>query len=152
MKHRFLLDENILYHAIKGVDKHDNPDLTCAELMLLIARNCHTITLNRFLQRRYAVHMKELERVNAGVLQPIFLLRELIHNADKVVMEYDDPPALPEHSQIPREDIDVVRAALISHPIFVTAEDDLREAISKCEALHLRAMRPTEALDLAREI
>ena len=151
MKHRFLLDENILHHAIKGVDKHDNEDFSAAYLVLFIASNCHTIVLNDFLQRRYNVHLKQLATVKSGILQPIFVLKQMVFNASKVARENDVPPDLPANCQIPAEDVDVVKAALISHPIIVTADDDLRLAVNACEALHLRAMDPVAALELAHD-
>ncbi len=151
MKRRFLLDENVIHHAIKGVDEHDNRDLTSAELVLLIARNCHSITLNRFLHDRYVVHIRNLQAVKSGVLQPVFMLNQLVLNPTKAVWEHDNPPGLPEGCDIPAEDVDVVRSALISHPIFVSADENLRRAINNCEALHLQAVAPHEALKTAQE-
>lgn len=86
-----------------------------------------------------------------GPLQPIYLLEELVHNSDKAISQYDDPPHLPAGAQIPREDEEVVRAALISHPVFVTNEPALVTAIRNCEALHLRALDSQEALALAQD-
>jgi hypothetical protein len=151
VKRRFLLDENVIHHAIKGVDEHDHRDLTSAELVLLIARNCHSITLNGFLHDRYMVHIHKLQAVKSGVLQPVFMLSQLVLNPTKAVWEYDNPPRLPEGCHIPAEDVDVVRSALISHPIFVSAEENLRRAINNCEALHLQAVSPREALAIAQE-
>ncbi len=151
MKRRFLLDENVIHHAIKGVDEHDNPDLTSAELVLLIARNCHSFLLNRFLHDRYMVHIRNLKAVKSGVLQPVFMLNQLVLNPAKAVWEFDNPPRLPEGCDLPAEDVDVVRSALISHPIFVSAEENLRRAINNCEALHLQAVAQHEALTIAQE-
>ena len=151
MKYRFLLDENVLHHAIRGVDEHNSLDLTAAQLVLLIARNCHRVLLNRFLHARYQDHLKALERTRSGVLQPIFLLSQFVNNSAKVVWESDDPPNLPGSANIPAEDVEVVRAALISHPLFVTSDQKLREAINTCPALHLTALTPAEAIARAQE-
>ena len=68
-----------------------------------------------------------------------------------MVWEHENPPALPANNLIPAEDVEVVRAALISHPKFITADRELREAINRCEALHLTAMEPADALVLAQD-
>ncbi len=151
MKHHFLLDENILHHAVRGVDRHDNPDLTSSTLILFIARNCHRIILNDFLRKRYQAHLEQLKSVKSQVFNPLFLVTQLVYNSSKFIMQYDNPPRLPSGCDIPAEDVDVVRAALISHPIFVSAEEELRTAINNCEALHLRAIDAGEALHLAQE-
>ena len=116
-----------------------------------MAQNCHRMIPNKFLDSRYRAHLNELQRVRSGVLQPIFLLTHLVQNSLKVVWQHDEPPGLPEGCDIPAEDVDVVRAALVSHPVFVTAEAGLRDAINRCEALHLRAVSPGDALVIARE-
>lgn len=151
MKYHFLLDENVLHHAVKGVDAQNNTDFTAAQLVLLIGQNCHRIVVNGFLHGRYLAHIKDLEASKSGVLQPLFFLKELIRNSAKVVWEHQDPPQLPNCPGIPREDADMVRAALVSRPVFVTAEANLKSAINECEALHLRAVDPAEAIPLARE-
>ncbi|MGO9643068.1 MAG: hypothetical protein ACLP1Y_17390 [Candidatus Acidiferrales bacterium] len=151
MKYHFLLDENILHHAIRGVDSHERPDLTSARLVLLIAQNCHRIVLNEFLVSRYTKQLEKLKALKSPVLGPAFLAKALVHNESKFVMQFNAPPRLPKRCGVPAEDADVVRAALISHPIFVSAEDGLRRAVNDCEALHLRAISPEEALILAHE-
>jgi len=151
MKHRFLLDKNIFHHAIKGVDKNDIPDLTCANLILLITSNCHRIVINGFLRSRYIFHLNNLMLNRSGVLQPLFVLNQLVHNSLKFVPEWEEPPALPSSCRVPDEDVNVVRAALISHPKIVTADEDLKNAINECEALHLEALSPADAIILASE-
>ena len=150
MKHHFLLDENVFHHAVKGVDNYDNEDSTSAELILRIARNCHRIVINPFLARRYRRHLQTLQAAR-GVLQASFLINRVIENSEKLVWQHDPLPALPQGCMIPAEDVEIVRSALITHPRFVTPEDELRNAINRCEALHLRAIGPAEALDFASE-
>ena len=151
MKHRFLLDENILHHGIKGVDRHDNPDLTATTVLLLIAANCHTIVINRELLSRYWTHLQELFREPAPYLQPVFFVREFLQNSDKRVLEYDDPPELPTGVTIPAEDIHIVRAALVSRPVIVTADEELMEGVNTQEVLGLKALNPKETVQLASE-
>jgi hypothetical protein len=151
VKHTFLLDENILYFAVKGVDERGREDLTCAQLILVIARNCHRVLFNQRLLERYRGHLNSLARERSRVLEPLYLLNQLFLNASKQVMQHEEPPELPKGARIPAEDIEVVRAALITRPKFVTGDTDLREAINRTEALHLRAITPQEALEFAEQ-
>jgi hypothetical protein len=152
VKHTFLLDENILYHSIKGTDLHGNLDLTAMELVFLIAKNCHSIRYNAFLLERYRRHLAGLRNEPLKLLEPAFFERLLFGNSSKAVREDMNPPRLPASAQIPNEDIEVVRAALISHPKFVTNDPDLRNAINACEALHLTALTPAAALPFALDM
>ena len=151
MKHSFLLDENILYHSIKGVDLYGNQDLAAVELVVLIARNCHHICYNPFLLERYRRHLAALRNEPSRLLEPAFFERLFFGNSLKAVREDEDPPRLPASANIPNEDIGVVRAALVSHPKFITNDPDLREAINACEQLHLTAMTPEQAMPFASE-
>jgi hypothetical protein len=151
VKHSFLLDENIFHHSIKGVDLHGNLDLTAMELVVLIARNCHHICYNSFLLGRYRRHLAALKNEPSRLLEPAFFERLFFGNSLKAVREDAQPPHLPASANIPNEDIDVVRAALISHPKFITNDPDLREAINGCEQLHLIALTPHQAMQFASE-
>jgi len=154
VKHRFLLDENILYHAVKGVDRRDNPDLTATELVRTISRNCHGIVVNAGeLMSRYYRHIQQLFKVRSPALEPVFLLREILLKPEKCELEYIDPPELPPDARIrQREDIHVIRAALVSRPVIVSAEPALVEDINSQPALALIALTAQEALQLALEI
>ncbi len=151
MKHNFLLDENILYHAVRGVDEHENPDHTATELLFLIAKNCHRITLSTELLPRYWHHLKRLVREPAPALQPVYFMTQFIKNSAKAAVEYSNPPELPAEVRIPAEDVHVVRAAMMVNAVVVTADGELREAINSQPALQLRALNPAEAIELAKE-
>ncbi len=142
MKHNFLLDENILYLAIRGVDEHDDPDLTAMELLLLIAKNCHRITLNNELLKRYWHHLSRLVTKPAPGLPPVYFMTQFIKNSAKAAVDYADPPELPADVKIPTEDVHVVRAAMMVNAVVVTADGELREAINSQPALQLRALYP----------
>jgi hypothetical protein len=151
VKHSFLLDENILYHSIKGIDLQGNQDLAAMELVVRIARNCHSIRYNRFLLGRYTNHLNTLKNDPANILNPLFFQRHFFANSLKAIREDAEPPHLPSSANIPNEDVDVVRAALISHPKFITNDPELKQAILKCEQLHLTALSPGEAIQYALE-
>ena len=151
MKHRFLLDENILHHGIKGVDRHNNPDLTATTVVRLIGANCHTIVINLEILSRYRTQLQRLSREHAPILQPAWFVRELLYNSDKRSLEYDDPPELPAGVTVPPEDIHIVRAALVSKPLVVTADDDLWKSINTQKSLGLTALTPHEAMPFCKE-
>lgn len=148
MKHRFLLDENILYFAINGTDEHDDPDLTCATLVRQIGANCHKIVLNTFLLNRYHSHLRRMigEQRRARALQPVSFIRELLNNSDKRGWEHEDCPELPEGVEVPRKDIEIVRLALLARSHIVTCDGPLRTAVNASPVLNLRALTPAEAL------
>ncbi len=151
MKHKFLLDLMILYHAIKGVDEHDNPDSTAADLLRLIRQNCHTILVDRTLADKYLSHVNELFSQPSHLTEASIFITEFIANSAKMMREESDPPQLPAGVKVPPEDEYVVRAALISHPLVVTAEERLRNCINKYPGLGLKAITPAEALELAKD-
>ncbi len=151
MKHKFLLDIMILYHGIKGVDDHDNPDSTSTDLLRLIRQNCHTILVDRTLAEKYLSHVNELFRQPSHLTEASLFITEFIGNSAKMKREELDPPRLPGGAKVPPEDEYVVRAALISHPFVVTAEQRLKDAINNFSGLGLKAITPGEALELAKD-
>jgi hypothetical protein len=151
VKHSFLLDENILFHSIKGTDLHGNDDLTAMRLVVLIATGCHHICYNSTLLDRYRRQLEKLKNERVGGLEPTFFYRFLFGNSLKAVMEYAPPPQLPSSAKIPDDDIPVVRAALVSHPKLVTNDPKLMKAVNACEQLHLTALDPAEAMRYATE-
>lgn len=151
MKHSFLLDENILYHAVRGVDRRDRPDTTSAELLLRIAENCHHICLDQQLLTRYWRHLQRLVDEPAPAFQPLNFILEFLHNSAKAHVDYHEPPDLPDEITVPREDTYVVRAALLTKSVLVTADDELRNSVNNQGELGVRALTPSEALELARD-
>lgn len=151
MKHRFLLDLNIIYHAVRGVDRYDNPDGTCADLLRLIGQNCHKIVVNEYLLGQYLRRLKELSNTKAPALPPIYFVQQLLFKAEKFSQETGELPEVQPGVDLPREDIEIVRSALVSLPILVAADGDLCDAVNQNQILGLRAMIPEVALDLARE-
>jgi hypothetical protein len=151
VKHSFLLDENILFHSIKGTDLHGNPDLTAMRLVILIATNCHSIRYNSVLLERYRHQLAKLKNERSKYLEPTFFYRFFFGNSLKAVMEDAEPPHLPQNAKIPDDDIPIVRAALISHPKLVTNDPTLMDAVNACEHLHLTALTPEQAMPFAAE-
>jgi len=88
VKHSFLLDENILYRSIQGVDPNGEFDLASMHLVLLIAQNCHSIRYNSFLLTRYMHHLSILKNEKSKMLDPLFFHRLFFGNSLKAFMEH----------------------------------------------------------------
>ena len=152
MKHRFLLDINIVYYAVKGVDQNRRPDETCVELFRLIRLNCHTMRMDDVVLRKYKEHLAWLQRDRESVVESLRLVISLFQNSQKAVLEPGKPPRLPQGIQVPLKDEYVVRAALMSQPTVVTSDIALKQSIRQnAAALGFTAVGPTEALELAKE-
>jgi hypothetical protein len=156
VKHEFLLDENIVILAAKGEDDHHNPDLTATNLVDLIARNCHRITMSVALWRRYWLHLKALEGRKEHSIQQFvaFFVTQLMWNSAKAVFDYAELEDLPEGAGIPRKDVDIVRSALRSkpYPRIVTTDQPLTEAVNASPELGLTIVGPSDALRLAESV
>jgi hypothetical protein len=147
----FLLDENILYHAIQGVDRHDQPDPTAAELLKAIAVICHGIFVHKYLLERYGNAFKKLREHPPRSDAALEFIKQLLHNSAKAIWEYSHLPDLPENLTLPDEDRDIVRVALISRPILITNDSKLRETVNAhYQILGLKALDAREALELAK--
>lgn len=146
-----MLDLNIIYHAVRGVDEHDRPDTTCAELLRLIGQNCHKIVVNEYLFGEYLTRLMGLFQTKAPALPPIDFVQQLLFKAEKFVQEMGELPAIPKGVDLPREDIEIVRSTLVSQPILVAADGELRDAVNGSPILGVRAVRPAEALVLAQD-
>ncbi len=151
MRQTFLLDENIIYHAINGVDEDDQTDPTAADLLAAIAKICHGIFVHQSLIDRYNKALHKLSQYPPHSLAALNFVKQLLFRADKQNWAYGKLPALPETVGIPTEDRDIIRAALVSKPVFVTNDQDLRNVINHHHhVLGLRALDAQEALEFAK--
>ena len=153
MKHKFLLDENILYFAINGVDENDAPHETSTILVTRIGLNCHTIVVSQFLLDRYWVHINHILRQGrrARALEPVVFINQLLKNSQKWAVEWSECPPLPGGVVVPAEDVAIVRLALLAGARIVTGDSDLRLAVNGSAALNLQAVTPSEALVFAAD-
>jgi hypothetical protein len=151
VKLNFLLDENILYHAIRGVDLHDQPDDTATRLIQAIVGVCHSLVIHEVVRVRYVKILGRLKSEKSPHLAPAYFFKQVLNRADKRTFEYEELPALPEGcSDVPRKDEYVVRAALISRPLLVTADGPLYQAIRDHPELGIEVLWPREALQRAK--
>jgi hypothetical protein len=148
----FLLDENILYHAIRGVDLHDQPDDSTTRLIRTIVEVCHSLVIHDVVRVRYIKILDLLKNQKSRFLSPAVFFRQVLNRADKRIFEYEGLPTLPEECcDIPRKDEYLVRAALLSHPLLVTRDEDLYNAVKNHPELGIEVLRPREALELAKQ-
>ena len=142
----------ILYHAVKGVDDHENPDPTAAEFIRLVRENCHTITADHVLAERYSVHIRKLFASPSLQFAAVNFFLDVLINPAKFAVEASAAPKLPTGVKVPKEDEYVVRAALVSRPMVVTSEQRLLNAINNQHAqLGLKALHPRQAIELAKD-
>lgn len=146
MRYHFLLDENILYHAGRFVDERNRPDETAAQLVRSVARICHRLAIHKVLLDKYWRILQKLQQERSSAPEAVSFINLFMKNVDKRTLDYSDLPELPPGVAVPRKDEPIVRAALISHPIVVSADRDLREAIRSQPVLGLTALSPREAL------
>ena len=152
MRHQFLLDENILHHAIRGVNRLEETDDTAARLILTIVRVCHSLVIHNDVRVIYIKTLGKLKQVRPTHLPPTYLFQQLLNRADKRTFGYEDLPPLPEGcDDIPRKDRYLVQAAMISHPLLVTADALLYTALRKHPELGIEVLLPHEALERAKE-
>lgn len=151
MRHSFLLDENMIYHAVRGVDRHNNQDDTAARLIQTIVTVCHYFVIHDIVRVRYIKIFEKLKRERAPHLPPAFLLKQILMRADKRIFQYDDLPTLPAECNVPRKDEYLVQAALLSLPLLVTADEPLYRSIKDNPGLGIEVLWPHEALERAKE-
>jgi hypothetical protein len=154
VKHRFYLDIMVLYFAIKEENAKREHDETCAKLIQLIGQNCHRVVVDRTTNEKYNSHLSELFRMPKYQTPAALFLANVVYNSAKFVIESTEAPDIPAAAVggIPKEDRYIVRAGLISHPIIVTDEEDLRDSINeRHDVFGLKAITPAEALELAKE-
>jgi hypothetical protein len=151
VRYNFLLDENILYHAIRGVDLHEKLDDTATRLILTIVEVCHSLVIHNDVMVRYLKILDKLKYERAYHLPPGYFFNQLLKRADKRTFQYDDLPALPEGCEdVPRKDEYLVQAALISRALLVTADERLHDAIRNHPELGIEVLWPHKALQRAQ--
>lgn len=154
MKHKFLLDENILHFAIKGINEENRVDETSTELLRLIARNCHRIVLNKFLIDCYWHQLNKVRGPRSGpwAQERISFINGFIHKAEKLSFESNEYAELPAGAVIPADDVEIVRIACATEARFITGDARLRAAIARCAEIHLQVLRPAEGVPFASEV
>ena len=152
MTQRCILDENVVILAQRGQNERGERDLTCQELITRIIRICHSIVFDPILREKY---LRQLNRIRTGETQDDFRVLSTIVNASrvegKVIMRpvaspFAEEVSIPQGSQ---DDVELVRLAVETRAILVTADSPLRNDLNSCgvqEAYDLQILSPDEAL------
>jgi hypothetical protein len=153
VKHKFLLDENILHFAVKGINERDERDETSIELVRRIATNCHRIVLNEFVRTCYWKQLNKMRgpRDGSWATERISFVNSFIRKAEKLSFEANEYPELPVAVIVPAEDIEIVRITLVAEAKLVTGDAGLRAALHRYPQLNIRALHPADALPFAAE-
>jgi predicted nucleic acid-binding protein len=158
MKYKFIVDENIFYCAIRGVDEYDNNDNSSARFLALLLKNCHKMHLDKEYNRRYKKNIqKKLESIPLD--EYIFpgidkLIQEIVHNSDKTIRDFSDALEIPGEDGIPRKDIYIARCANQFSAKIVTLDREFREAVNVHVFLKqngIEALHPKDAINYVSE-
>ncbi len=155
MTPRFILDENVVIFAQLGLDEHDHPDTTCADLVQRIINICHTLVVDDVLWQKYDAQLNSLghQRPEMGAHLMRVLLNALL-TTDKITGFGHDAAPFEEEHRVPigsQKDTYLVRLAVESGAMLVTADAPLRDGLrdSGLEADYgLTVLTPEQALSL----
>lgn len=159
MKYKFIVDENIFYCAVRGVDEHDKKDISSARFLVYLLKNCHRIYLDKKCNSRFQKSiLTKIQRISKT--EPVLpgmdlLIQEIIHTSGKINWDYSDSPQFSEEKNIPRKDLYIARCANHFSARIVTLDREFMEKINDHAYLRSKgvtAIRPEEAITLVLEI
>ena len=154
MTPRFVLDENVVICAQKGTDIYERPSSVCIDLVSRIIQVCHPMYVDDTLWDCYN------DQLNRSYQHPQFgpyimvALRNALSIADKLnglgttAPPFQGEETIPQGSQ---DDTYLVRIAVETGAILVTADEALRSDLRECglmEAHDLTVVSPEDALNL----
>ena len=154
MTTRYILDENIVIYAQRGLNEHDQPNLDCRYLFERIADEeqrgffVDDVLWGKYDAQLYNPAHHDSER---GPLVRIRLW-ELMRRIGKIEGLGHTAPPFPEEGDIPpgsRDDVFIVRLAVETRAILVTADRPLREDLASCSVqtrYALNVASPQDAL------
>jgi len=159
MKYKFIVDENIFYCAVRGVDEHDRKNLSSARFLVYLLKNCHKIYLdkecNSRFQKSILTRIQRISKTKPVLPGMDLLIQEIIHTSEKIIWDFSDSPQFPEEEHIPRKDLYIARCANHFSARIVTLDREFREKINDHAYLGSKgviAIRPEDAIMLVMEI
>ena len=159
MKSRYILDENVVIYAQRGLNEYDQPNLDCSYLLDRIADDDgHTLVVDDVLWGKYDDQLYNPAHFHTerGPLVRIRLW-ELMRRIGKIDGLGHTAPPFPEEDDIPQgsqDDKFIVRLAVEETgrgTALVTTDRPLREDLSSCgiQARYgLLVVSPNDALGL----
>jgi len=158
MKHKFIVDENIFYCAIRGVDEYDNRDTSSARFLAYLLKNCHKICLDRDCNKRFEKTIQN-KLGNISKTEPVLpeidlLIQNIVHTSEKIIRDFSNSGEFPDDEKIPRKDLYLARCANYFSAKVVTLDREFRDAINANPFLKekgIEALRPEDAIPLLLE-
>lgn len=153
MKHTFVLDENVLIHAVCGVKE----DCDCATLIEKIAFKCHSIAFDNTIKQTYIDISDNLIKEAKGNTQIInTLIQKILLNSEKHKKYDGDCPQIPEEDKYKpktrkKKDPLFARVAFYYNAKLVTHDKELRNDFNEHiksfkEGIGTEALKPQEAV------
>ncbi len=158
MKHKFIVDENIFYCAIHGVDEYNDIDTSSARFLTYLLKNCHKICLDEKYNKQFEKTIR-IKLGNISKTEPILpgidiLIQEIVHTSEKMMRDFSNSGEFPDDEKIPHKDLYIARCANHFSAKVITLDGDLKDAINANPFLKekgIEALRPEDAIPLAFE-
>ena len=132
---RFILDENVFICAQLETNVRGESDSTCLELLQQILEICHPIVVDDELWGKVQHQLNPPPHQRRGFDSAILrTLGQAVARPGKLEF-LDTAPPFPEETDIPQSSVDdkfIVRLAVESGAILVTADVPLREDLEAC--------------------
>lgn len=148
MKHKFIVDENIFYCAIRGVDEYDNKDTSSARFLVYLLKNCHNICLDEKCNKRFEktirIKLGNISKTESVLPGFDLLIQDIVHTSEKIIREFSNSGEFPDDEKIPRKDLYLARCANYFSAKVVTLDMEFRDAVNANSFLKDRGI---EALD-----
>ena len=153
MTSRFILDENVVILAQRGLDESDAPSLVCSDLVQRIIEICHTIVVDdalwdKLVDQLYrpGYHNPQLGPQLMRVLWNALTIPEKVAGLGRTAPTFGEEADIPPGS---RDDAHIIRLAVASQAILVTTDGSLREDLASSgiqSTYGLTVVSPEEAL------
>ena len=153
MTTRFILDENVVILAQRGLDENDAPSPVCSDLVQQIIEICHTIVVDDVLWDKIVGQLyrpghydPQLGPHLIRVLWNALTIPEKVDGLGRTSPAFDGEESIPPGS---RDDTHIVRLAVESQAILVTTDGNLRDDLeaSGIQSAHgLTVVSPEEVL------
>ncbi|MBI2171133.1 MAG: hypothetical protein HYU30_03815 [Chloroflexi bacterium] len=151
MTRRFALDENVWVFACRGLNERNVRDNSSVRLIGLIVKNHHAIAFNDELYRKT---MRKLSawtsKKSPNGLRVMRLLNSLKNEDETFLFWQGEDDTDYDETEIPRKDRFIVRLAVGTSSVLVTADGSVLGAVARVIPA-LIARRPEQAIPLAQE-
>ncbi|VVB92133.1 Uncharacterised protein [uncultured archaeon] len=149
MKYKFIVDENIFYCAIRGVDEYDNRDTSSARFLAYLLKNCHKICLDEKCNKRFEktiqIKLGKISKTEPVLPGIDLMIQEIVHTSEKIMRDFSNSGEFPDDEKIPRKDLYLARCANYFSAKVVTLDREFRDAINANPFLKERGVEALES-------